>query len=155
MGHGQVVRQLAKTSMTQEQSMQQVYMWVQREKENSLYMCTKCFQEQSKVVWITVLSRSHHEQTIKYHRSHVLQPCLHTYIQGDEKTEPWIPKCATWVPIGPHWPEAPNKWARPARSPADLQSRWPWNLDDLIQIADNLLRLWSKILPRSRLRRRQ
>jgi hypothetical protein len=60
--------------------------------------------------------------------------------------------------------EVPVKWIRPARSPADLQvgpetlstTRRLWKtLDNLIQTREDLPGLWSKLLPRSRWRRRQ
>jgi hypothetical protein len=52
----------------------------------------KGFQEPSKAVWRTIISSSPHGQKIKYHPAHVLQPCLHTYTQGDEKDRALDPK---------------------------------------------------------------
>jgi hypothetical protein len=50
-------------------------------------------------------------------------------------------------------PEVPVKWARPARSPVDLQvgpetlSTTLATLDDLIQTLEDLPGLWCKLLP--------
>jgi hypothetical protein len=80
------------TNMTQEQSMQQVYKWVQGEKENSLYICTKAFKSHPKrhgeSSYLDHLMSQRSSTIELMFSNHVSIPTL----KETKKTEPWIPK---------------------------------------------------------------
>jgi hypothetical protein len=107
-----------------------------------------------------------HVHPMRLHRRQVFTPLRRDFVSAASPTRQ-SGACETWVPMGPHRPGSQRslssgldlpealptyKWARRPYP----QSRRPWKtLDDLIQIADDMLCLRGKLLLRSWRRQHQ
>jgi hypothetical protein len=103
---------------------------------------------------------------MQLHRRHIFTPLRRDFVSAASPTRR-SRVCETWVPMGPHQPGSQRSLSSGSDLPEALptckwarrpypQSRRPWKtMDDLIQIADDMPGLQSKLLPRSRRRRRQ